>query len=221
MAPEAERRTLTVPSHAIPSQAWWPALHATINEAYLSRDVAAIPKSWGRLNSDPKLGAASFVNELGPKGHLAVIFLDDRPIACSGFLPFRGENWILEAQEPGSGTELASGELTSRDPPEQVAEFKDDIPDWEVCCFCVHPEQRGSGLSRLLVDMLIDAIKPRGAKRLIANYSPEETGEFWPNKMGFTTPVGSGTVLRKGFKFALEAEGLREDLHFRMAARLL
>ena len=167
----------------------------------------------------PRKAPEGLSEELGPKGHLAVIFSNERkPIASSGVLPFRGDNWINEAFKKGDA-ELGNGEV-------KEAKFDstepdtDMIADWETCCFCVHPSQRGRGLSHQLIDLLSEVIKPKGAKRLLSNYSIDETGDFWP-KLGFEVIPGAGGMLPKGFQTDPQKEGLREDVYFKMGAKVL
>ena len=104
--------------------------------------------------------------------------------------------------------------------PAKASDLESTISDWEICCFCVDPRYRKLGLSRVLLTALIQVLEPLGAERLLANYSVEETGDFWP-RMGFAQTLGSDNVLEKGFTHTPGMEGLREDLHFRMSAMLL
>ncbi|EMC99105.1 hypothetical protein BAUCODRAFT_22392 [Baudoinia panamericana UAMH 10762] len=176
-----------VSGHSLPTHPWWLDLHQTIITAYKRKDIQAFPLSWTRLPSNPAHGAEGLATELGPHGDIVVVFEDGKPIACSGVLPFRGENWMSGVDDRDSEAAVAKGEITK--------------PTLE-------PQPK-----------LIAHIKPEGGKRLIANYSIEETGNFWP-KMGFTVPVGSGSVLKKGFTHTPGTEGLKEDLHFRMGAKV-
>ncbi|KAK4551523.1 hypothetical protein LTR86_011130 [Recurvomyces mirabilis] len=183
----------------------------------------AFPPSWTRLDAEPNAGARGLSEELGLRGKLVVVLDQGTPIACAGVEPFRGEDWINDVTglEPPSNDKPATSdpELHTRSP--QAG--GDLVQDWEICCFCVHPDYRGQGISRTLINNALKIIKPLGAKRLIANYSSEETGSMWPH-LGFDTPIGRGSLLKKGFVppgRSQEVEGLREDLHFRMGAVIL
>ncbi|KAK4543966.1 hypothetical protein LTR36_004740 [Oleoguttula mirabilis] len=206
----------TVPSSSIPAQPWWPGLHSTIIAAFHRQDTQVFPPTWTRLHSDPATGAEGLATELGPRGQLVVILEDGKPIACSGVLPFRGEDWTRSVR--GVDCEADYGELTNSNLYPQAMKVKEVIADWEICCFCVHPSRRGRGLARLLLETLTNTIKPQGAVTLIANYAIDEKGGFWP-RMGFTQPIGSGSVLSKGFTITPGMEGLRDDVHFRMSAK--
>jgi GNAT superfamily N-acetyltransferase len=211
-----------VSSARLHSHPWWPALHETIIYSYRNKDIRAFPESWTRIDIDPVAGAEGLSQELGPQGQLAVLFDGSRPIACAGLEPFRGEDWINDVTglDGPAAHAAANGEVTAHNLYPQAAETEQVIDEWEICCFCVHPDYRGQNLSRRLVDVLVDLARSQGAKRLISNYSLEETGGMWP-KLGFTIPVGKGSVLKKGFVRSRGGEGLREDLHFRMGAMLL
>ncbi|GAB1729155.1 hypothetical protein NU195Hw_g6011t1 [Hortaea werneckii] len=211
---------ITIPSHLIPSQPWWPDLHSTIIKAFKRNDIPAFPPTWTRLNSDPVLGANGLAKELGPSSSLVVLFEDDLPVACSGILPSRGENWINETSEAHyNGRRNVRDETATASPtlPAKSSDLDGTISDWEICCFCVDPRYRKLGLSRVLLTVLLQVLEPLGARRLIANYSIEETGDFWP-RMGFSQTIGPDNVLEKGFTHTPGMEGLREDLHFRMSA---
>lgn len=214
----SSQETIVVPGRSVPTQWWWPALHSTIIAAFQRKDIQAFPPTWTRLNPDAATGAEGLADELGPHGQLVVIFEDKNPIACSGVLPFRGEDWTKDVRSADSEAEVANGEITKSIP--HAADDESDVvtKDWEICCFCVHPNHRGQGLARQLLDTVLSTIMRTGAKRLIANYSLEETGAFWP-RMGFTQPIGTGSVLKKGFTHTAGMEGLRDDIHFKMTAK--
>ena len=204
-------RPVIVPGASLPSQPWWPQLHFMIIDSYLTKDISAYPPTWTRLNTDPAKGAQGLANELGDRGYVIVLFNDgDDPVACSGVLPFRGENWVHDAGKK-SDTELANG---------GAIQHEDSIVDWETCCFCVHPSQRGRRLGYRLVDELIASVIPRGGKRLLTNYVANETGDFW-RKLGFEVIPGAGGMLPKGMKVDPEKEGLREDVHCNMGVKVL
>ena len=176
-------------------------MHKMIIESYKTEQHPAFPPTWTRLNPDPAKGAAGLAQELGDRGHLFVIFSPDEddsiPVACSGLLPFRGENWIDEVVKPNSSdAEIANGALTESN------------TDWETCCFCIHPSARGRGLTYLLLDELVAFAKAKGAKRLISNYIAEETGSLWP-KLGFEEIPGAGGMMPKGFRS--DPEKVRTD----------
>ncbi|KAI7368420.1 hypothetical protein KC354_g2680 [Hortaea werneckii] len=217
---------ITIPSHLIPSQPWWPDLHSTIIKAFKRNDIQAFPPTWTRLNPDPVLGANGLAKELEPSGSLLVVLFDNGiPVACSGILPSRGEDWINEtsdAHHNGRRRRNVRDETATASPtlPAKLSSESTIRTDWEICCFCVDPRYSKLGLSRVLLTAVIQVLEPLGAKRLVANYSIEETGDFWP-RMGFSQTVGSGSVLKKGFTHTPGMEGLREDLHFRMSAMSL
>jgi len=212
---------ITIPSHSIPSQPWWPDLHSTIIKAFKRNDIQAFPPTWTRLNPDPVLGANGLAKELGPSGSLVVLFEDDIPVACSGILPSRGENWINETSKAHhNGRCNVRDETATASPtlPAKASDFLEStLSDWEICCFCIDPRYRKLGLSRVLLTALLQVLEPLGARRLIAHYSIEETGDFWP-RMGFSQTIGSDNVLEKGFTHTPGMEGLTEDMHFRMSA---
>lgn len=166
-----------------------------------------MPLSWNRLNPQAELGAAGLASELGPKGRLVIILDGETPIACSGVEPFRGDDWFGATTYAGTDSKHLSSALAI-------------IEDYEICCFCIHPDYRGKGLARQLVQAVVQSIKVVGARRLISNYSVEESGKMW-HALGFTIPVGKGTIIHKGFKPAGEKEELAQDMHFRMSAMLL
>ena len=184
-------------------------MHSMILEAYKVKDFGVFPEDWGRLDPESTKGGSGFRAELGERGQLITAFTEDgRPVACSGVMPWRGPNWVNDAFYK-SDEELASA---------RVASNGDSIPDWEICCFCVYPSQRGKGLSYKVVDKLMDVIRPLGAKRLLTNYAIDETGDFWP-RLGFETIPGAGGSLPKGFQRDPEKEGLRETIWFRMGGK--
>ena len=190
-----------------------------IIESFLHKDFSAFPPTWTRLNTDTAKGADGLARELGDSGHMFAVFKDGGdPIACTGVLPFRGENWINDAEKEGDA-KVAKGEVTKIEGVSN-APNENSIPDWETCCFCVHPSQRGQGLTHLLLAELVAFIKPKGAKRLLSNYAIEETGELWP-RLGFEVIPGAGGMLPKGFQTDPNKEGLREDIHFKMGAKAL
>ena len=211
---------ITGSSASLSTQTWWSDLHEMIISAFQRKDIQAFPPTWTRLNSDPALGAKGLAEELGPHGQLVVVFADSKPVACSGILPFRGEDWINEIRSADSEAQAANGEVTKSSLHPQAQDATKAVMDWEICCFCVHPSYRKRGLGRLLLDSLSDLSKLKGGERLIANYSIEETGDFWPS-IGFTQQIGTGSVLEKGFTHTPGMEGLREDIHFKMSAKTL
>lgn len=197
-------KIIIVPGPSISEQQWWPQVHALVNGAYEFKDLSMFPPTWYRLNLDPIKGAKGLAAELGNEGHLAVAFDEaQQPIACGGMLPFRGEKWIQSAFEKKSDAEIANGARPATVLPS----------DWETCCWCVGPSARGQGLSRRILQEVIDFLKPRGAQRLYSNYVMAETGDFWP-KLGFVSVPGAGGMLPKGWQKNPAEEGLRADIHF-------
>lgn len=212
-----------VPGSSLPIQPWWPDLHAMIIAAFKKKDVQAFPPSWTRLDANSRLGAEGLAKELGEEGILVAAFLNSKPVACSGVLPFRGEDWINDVKSAESEANVANGELTKANPETAFSHLYESdsggkkFRDWEICCFCVHPDHRYLGLSRLILTTLIDLVRSKGAEKLVTNYSIEETGDYWPS-MGFKNAIGKGSIVKKGWTHTAGMEGLREDLHFRMSA---
>lgn len=202
----------TVPAASIATESYWAKLHSVIIAAFLHKpdNVTVFPPDWKRLPDDPTTAAHSLASELGDRGHLAVVLENGEPIACSGILPYRGDAWIDEAQRGKSDADIANA-ASSR-------ETGDKVADWEICCFCVSPSYRQQGLSHSLLSYLESFVRPRGSKRLYANYAEIETGSFWP-RMGFDVIPGAGGTLKKGFQVDPEKEGLRGDVVFRVAVK--
>lgn len=107
-------------------------------------------------------------------------------------LPFRGNDWINKEKSQGKLPEdykpLHSERVKSHTAPEE----------WEVCCFCIHPNYRYQGLSRVLLKAVEAAVREQGGQRLAVNYSSIETKDFWP-RAGFVPIPGATSVLEKGF----------------------
>ncbi|KAF7197636.1 hypothetical protein HII31_01042 [Pseudocercospora fuligena] len=183
---------VVVPGPSLPSQPWWKALHLTIETSFQNKDFAAFPPTWTRLSPNSKLAAEKLAEELGPRGLIAVVLLVDRPIACAGALPFRGDNWIddvesadetsAEIQNRGDGTAHGETVIGGFDTvPNQKALPDPSQHDWELCCVCVHPLHRKIGLSVKVLEAISNAVKSLGARRLMTNYVIEETGMYWPH----------------------------------------
>ena len=210
-AENAKPEIIIVPSRSLPTQPWWPELHPIIIESFLNKNYSVFPPTWTRLDLDIIKGAEGLANELGDNGHFAVAFTkENKPVACGGVLPFRGENWINEAFTK-TDAELSQTVVKTGD---------GAIPQWEICCFCVQPAARGTGLSHQLIDNLVDFIKAKGATKLFTNYAKDETGRFWP-RMGFEVIPGAGGMLPKGFQTDPAKEGLRADIHFGMGVKTI
>ncbi|EME46529.1 hypothetical protein DOTSEDRAFT_87067 [Dothistroma septosporum NZE10] len=92
--------------------------------------------------------------------------------------------------------------------------------DWEVCCFCMRPNQQGIGLSIQLLEVLTNHIKGFGAKRLMIHPYIEETVDFWP-PMGFKVIAAAAGVLAKGSAFKPGTPGLLGHFHSATAAKML
>jgi len=229
MALAPEPNIIIVPATNLPAQPWWKALHLTINTSFQNKDgIQAYPPTWTRLPSNPREAAERLRDELGPDGIIAVVLLVDRPIACAGALPFRGVNWINGEKSAGGnngalqtidGHLNAPENLEGREHAEQAAPAAmESDGGFEICCMCIHPLHRRIGLSYQVLQVLENALRRRGAKRLYANFAIEETGRYWP-KMGFETIPNAGGVLKKGFTHTHGMEALREDLHFAMGIK--
>lgn len=207
----ANPEIIRVPAHTLSGQPWAESLHSTIIQAFKRKDIQAFPLSWTRLNPDPAVGISGLGSELGDQGFLAVLLVDGDAMGCSGFLPFRGIDWI---NKETSQTELPSNSETPDSQPHTAPE------EWEVCCFCIHPDYRNQGLSKVLLKAVEAAVRERGGKRLAVNYSLIETGDFWP-RAGFVPVPGATSVLKKGFTHTVGMEGLRADIHFQVAIKPL
>ncbi|KAI1849154.1 hypothetical protein JX266_005115 [Neoarthrinium moseri] len=205
LSPQPRYSFAIVPGASLPSQSWWPELHAVINAAFLNKNHSVFPPTWTRLDPDPAKGAEGLSRELGDYGHMVIAFsASNSPVACTGWLPYRGENWLSKVDSRGiSKVEAVPVSI-----------------DWEVCCFCVHPSARGQGLARQLLAEMVSDIKSRGGTRLFTHYAVDETGGFW-TRLGFEVQPGAGGILAKGFKVDPDREGLRADIHFNMGMRTL
>jgi GNAT superfamily N-acetyltransferase len=208
----ANPKIITVPAHTLGGQPWTESLHSTIIQAFKRKDIQAFPPSWSRLNPDPAIGISGLGSELGDQGYLVVLLLDGEAIGCGGCLPFRGNDW----------KEKISDELPehSESPESQCKQPHVATEEWEVCCFCVHPNYRYQGLSRILLEAVEAAARDQGGQRLAVNFAPIETKDFWP-RAGFVPIPGATSVLKKGFTHTVGMEGLREDLHFQVAMKQL
>lgn len=205
---------IIVPAHSLWGQPWAESLHSTVIKAFKRKDIQAFPLSWTRLNPDPASGINGLSLELGDHGHFAVLLVDGEVVGCGGFLPFRGNDWINKEKSveevPDSSTTL---EVTS----EQSCSAPEE---WEVCCFCIHPEYRKQGLSKRLLNSIEASVRQQGGRRFAVNYFTEETGDFWP-RAGFIPIPGATSILHKGFTHTVGMEGLRADIHFQVAMKKL
>lgn len=203
-------KALSCTPSSLSGRTWWPALHATIIESFLSKDFSVFPPTWTRLDPDHVKGAKGLADELGSEGIFVVLLTETgEPVACSGVLPFRGEHWIDDI--PSIGDAQVHENARSVDGNKKIA-------DWETCCFCVKPSHRREGLAYRMLEELDSLIKPLGGRRLISNYAVDETGNFW-QKVGFKVIPGAGGMLPKGFQTDPDKEGLRADVHFAMAVK--
>lgn len=211
--PRGDPNTIIVPAASLERQPWWPLLHDIIIAAFLHKpeNVTVFPPDWKRLPDDPAIAARSLASELGDRGHLMVLIKDETPLACAGVLPYRGDNWINDAQIGKADADIANNASVNS---------ADRDEEWEVCCFCVSLSSRRQGLSHHLLGHVEAFIRERGAKRLFTNYAEVETGSFWP-RMGFEVIPGAGGVLKKGFRVHPDKEGLRDDIVFKMAVKTL
>ena len=212
-----------VPGPALLAQPWWSDVHRMINMAFARKDVHVFPLSWTRLDADSLLGAEGLAEELGQTGHFGVVFFDGNPVVCGGVLPFRREDWLNPMHKSDGEAIAANGEIAMKD--HQVATKHNSreqtdgqhVPEWMICCFCIHPDYRRRGLGHVMLNVLVDFIKDRGARRLVANYAIEESGKYW-YAMGFKHEVGPDSVVNKGYTYRPDLEPLREDVHYRMTA---
>jgi ribosomal protein S18 acetylase RimI-like enzyme len=210
----ANPKTIVVPAETLWGQPWAESLHSTIIKAFKRKDIQAFPPSWTRLNPDPAIGISGLSFELGDQGYLVVLLVEGEVVGCSGFLPFRGTNWInkektVDARPDDSKPSNSASEQVHLPPKE-----------WEICCFCIHPEYRMRGLSKVLLNAIEAAIRDQGGHRLAVNYSSIETENFWPGA-GFVPIPGATSVLKKGFTHTRGMEGLRADIHFQVAMKQL
>lgn len=210
----ANPKISTVPANTLWGQPWAESLHSTIIQAFKRKDIQAFPPSWTRLNPDPAIGISGLGKELGDQGYLVVLLVDGEAVGCGGFLPFRGNDWINKEKSQGDLLEDYEPErpecVNSHTAPEE----------WEVCCFCIHPNYRYQGLSRVLLKAVEAAVREQGGQRLAVNYSSIETKDFWP-RAGFVQIPGATSVLKKGFTHTAGMEGLRADIHFQIAIKQL
>lgn len=214
----AATSTVVIPGSSLCKQAWWPQLHRTIIIAFQQKDIQAFPPSWTRLNLDEALGAAELAKELGTYGEMAIMFSDDEPVACGGisphsaaYLSLNNPDWLSVVNKKLIEHQAASGE--NPEDADVLPQVQFVCEDWNVLCFCVHPDHRGKNLSRQLLQTLADVAKAKGGRSLLSNFCIEETGSFWP-KMGFNARVGNGGVLEKGYIRKGAVEELQTDLHF-------
>lgn len=210
----ANPEIIRVPAHTLWGQPWAESLHSTIIQAFKRKDIQAFPSSWTRLNPDPAIGISGLGSELGDRGYLVVLLADGEAMGCSGFLPFRGNDWI---NQETSQTELSENSETLDS---QCKQPHTPPEEWEVCCFCIHPDYRNQGLSKVLLKAVEAAVRDQGGLRLAVNYSLIETGDFWP-RAGFVPIPGATSVLKKGFTHTVGMEGLRADIHFQVAIKQL
>lgn len=167
-----------------------------------------------RLNPDAAIGMSGWGQELGDQGCLVVLLVDGEAIGSSGLLPFRGNDWINKEKSQGEPPEI------SETPDSQCKRLHTAPEEWDVCCFCVHPDYRNQGLSRMLLKAVEAAVRDQGGRRLAVNYSLIETGDFWP-RAGFVPIPGATSVLTKGFIHTVGMDGLRADIHVQVAIKEL
>lgn len=210
----SDPRITILPAQSLCGEPWAASLHSTVIQAFKRKDIQAFPPSWTRLNPDPVTGISGLGSELGAHGYIAILLLDGEPLGCGGFLPFRGNDWI---NKETSGMDTPDNGVASGPVSEQPSA---EPEEWEVCCFCIHPDNRKQGLSKKLLHAIEDAVRAHGGRRLAVNYSTEETGAFWP-RLGFVPVPGATSILKKGFTHTVGMEGLRADLHFQIASKSL
>jgi GNAT superfamily N-acetyltransferase len=202
------------PAHSLWGQPWAESLHSTIIRSFKRKDIQAFPPSWTRLNPDPASGISGLSQELGDHGHIAVLLVDGEVVGCGGFLPFRGNDWINREKSAEDLPHDSDASITESEQPHPSPQ------EWEICCFCVHPDYRKQGLSKTLLKAIEAAIRQRGGHQLAANYSSIETGDFW-SRAGFKPIPGATSTLKKGFTHTPGMEGLRENIHFQVAVKQL
>jgi ribosomal protein S18 acetylase RimI-like enzyme len=210
----SEPEITIVPAHSLWGQPWAESLHGTIIQSFKRKDIQAFPPSWTRLNPDLPSGISGLNQELGAHGHIAVLLVDGETVGCGGFLPFRGNDWINKEKSVEDSPHHCIPSDTDAEPPHPAPH------EWEICCFCVHPNYRKQGLSKTLLKAIEAAIRQQGGQRLAANYSSIETGDFWP-RAGFKPIPGATSILKEGFTHTPGMEGLRADIHFQVAMKQL
>jgi GNAT superfamily N-acetyltransferase len=210
----SEPEIIIVPAHSLWDQPWAGSLHGTVIQSFKRKDIQAFPPSWTRLNPDPASGISGLSRELGAHGHIAVILIDGETVGCGGFLPFRGNDWINKEKSAEDSPHHYIPSDADAEPPLPAPQ------EWEICCFCVHPDYRKQGLSKTLLNAIEAAIRQQGGQRLAANYSSIETGDFWP-RAGFKPIPGATSILKEGFTHTPGMEGLRADIHFQVAMKQL
>lgn len=210
----ANPEIITVPANTLWGQPWAESLHSTVIQAFKRKDIQAFPPSWTRLNPAPAIGISGLGKELGDQGYLVVLLVDGAAIGCSGLLPFRGNDWINKEKSQ-------NGLLEDSESPDSEHERPHTAPEeWEVCCFCIHPNHRYLGLSKILLKAVEAAVRDQGGQGLAVNYSSIETKDFWP-RAGFVPIPDATSVLKKGFTHTIGMEGLRADINFQVAIKQL
>jgi GNAT superfamily N-acetyltransferase len=210
----ANPEIITVPARTLWGQPWAESLHSTIIQAFKRKDIQAFPPSWTRLNPDPVIGISGLGKELGDQGYLVVLLVNGNAIGCSGFLQFRGNDWINKEKSKSELPDDSEPLNSACGRPHTASE------EWEVCCFCIHPNYRHQGLSRILLKAVEAAVRDQGGQRLAVNYSSIETKDFWP-RAGFVPVPGATSILKKGFTHTVGMEGLKADIHFQVAIKQL
>ena len=145
----ANPEIITVLAQTLWGQPWAGSLHSTIIQAFKRKDIQAFPPSWTRLNPDTAIGISGLGSELGDQGYLVVLLVDGEAVGCSGLLPFRGNDWVNKEKSQDALSEPSEHPSSGSEQPHTAPE------EWEVCCFCIHPDYRKQGLSKVLLQAVL------------------------------------------------------------------
>lgn len=200
-----ETTTQIFPATSIPTQPFWPALHALYNSAYASSDPNyPLPQPFYRLHPDLVIAGPHFTNVLGPEGFVAVTFAKG----------VDGENFPVAAISamPWNDTMHAAMRLPPHDPSQPMPY------EWEFNHVVTAASWRGKGLASKLVTIVEGELvkkctekDPDRRVRMLTMTMEEISGPFWRGR-GYTTVKEMAAVLPKGFSHLEGLGGLRRDV---------